>query len=133
VRRSWEDIQKLARILEEGNLAIELGKFESLVELNSELHMALVASSGNRNLVTLHEQIQAKAQWVYSVGLDDRAAESWHEHEEIVAAVASGEPVKAGELAQMHIAQATDHYKTHAQNEDLLVPDTSLVPAHSQT
>jgi DNA-binding GntR family transcriptional regulator len=130
--RSWEGIQEMARILAAGNQALTAGRLEELGGLNSQLHMLLVATSGNQNLIVLHEQIQAKARWVYSVGLDDRAVDSWHEHEAIVAAVAAGDSELAGQLASLHINQATHHFREHAAEVELTEDgqgmDTALSP-----
>lgn len=114
LRRPWDAIQQLARLLEAGHQAIDEGELDRLAALNTELHTTLVAASGNHNLAVLHEQIRAKAQWVYSVGLDDRATGSWREHEDLVAAVAAGDAELAAKLARQHVTEATRHFAAHA-------------------
>lgn len=125
VRRPWDAVQHMAKILNDGNNAIIANDFKELALLNTELHMAMVKASGNYNLVILHDQIRAKAQWVYSLRLDERAAESWREHEDIVAAVAAGDEELAGKLAQHHVTQAADHFKHHATSYDSQPAQTS--------
>lgn len=114
LRRPWDAIEKMAHVLDEGRQAIVAGRLDELVLLNTELHMTLIAASGNRNLVLLYEQIRAKAQWVYSIGLDERAGRSWGEHEALVAAVASGDADLAAKLARQHVAEATHHFADRA-------------------
>jgi DNA-binding GntR family transcriptional regulator len=130
-RRSWDDVQQMADILTAGNKAISAGDFEEVARLNTALHVLIVTASGNPNLIVLHEQIQAKAQWVYSLGLDDRATNSWHEHEELVTAVVAGDSELAGELARHHIAHAIRHYQSHALGE--LVVDDQPTRSESET
>lgn len=125
IRRPWDAVQHLAKILNDGNNAIIANDFMELARLNTELHMAMVKASGNYNLVILHDQIRAKAQWVYSLRLDERAADSWREHEDIVAAVAAGDEELAGTLAQHHVTQAAHHFKHHAISHDSQPAQTS--------
>lgn len=114
LRRPWDAIEQMAGLLDKGREAIAASALDELVLLNTKLHMTLVAASGNRNLLMLYEQVRAKAQWVYSIGLDDRAASSWDEHEALVAAVASGDAELAAKLAREHVATASHHFAEQA-------------------
>ena len=132
VRRPWDGVQQMAKLLDEGRHASESGDLKALAHLNTELHMTLVEASGNHNLVVLYDQIWAKAQWVYSVGLDGRVADSWHEHEDIVAAVAAGDAELAGRLAERHVSHAAEHFRhrTVAGEPPMVSADSPDPDAH---
>lgn len=115
LRRPWDAIERMAHVLDEGRQAIAASRVDDLIGLNTELHMTLIAASGNQNLVVLYEQIRAKVEWVYSIGLDDRASSSWDEHESLVGAVASGDADLAAKLARQHVSEATRHFAGRAR------------------
>lgn len=109
-RRPWDAIEQMAGVLAEGRRSLAENRFDDLTNLNTKLHSLLVSAGGNHTLVTFYDQLRTKAQWVYSVGLDDRAAQSWREHEDLVAAVAAGDSHRAGDLAREHLSRASGHY-----------------------
>lgn len=112
-RRPWDAIEQMASALAEGRRSLAERRFDDLTNLNTKLHSLLVAAGGNHTLVAFYDQLRTKAQWVYSVGLDDRAVQSWREHEDLVAAVAAGDSHRAGDLAREHLSRASDHYKRY--------------------
>jgi DNA-binding GntR family transcriptional regulator len=97
-------------ILARGTEAVAAGRLHELPQLNTDLHTALVEVSGNTSLVAIHQLIRHKIQWVYTSNIDRRAADSWREHEAIIAAVVDGNSELAALLIRAHIAQSALHY-----------------------
>src|SRR5262249_35090420 len=108
-----EDLQPAREILDRGSRALAAGRRRELPQLNTDLHAAFVGLSGNSSLIAIHQLIRHKIQWVYSSTMDSRAAESWREHEMIMAALLDGDSHLAADLVRAHIAQSAAHFRYH--------------------
>jgi DNA-binding GntR family transcriptional regulator len=104
-------LARAEEILATGSAAVAAGRLHELPQLNTDLHAALVEVSGNTSLIAIHGLIRHKIQWVYTSNIDRRAADSWREHEAIIAAVVDGNSELAALLIRAHIAQSAMHYR----------------------
>jgi len=77
-----------------------------LATLNTRFHATICALSGNTLLTGLTESLYGRLQWVYRQSAESRAAESWAEHEELVAAVRAGSARMAARAARTHVLAA---------------------------
>ncbi|MGW8654927.1 GntR family transcriptional regulator, partial [Nocardia salmonicida] len=87
VRRTPEQLGRLKELTSLGQEAVRDGRLGELARLNSRFHEVLAEASGSALLSQLITQLSWKIAWVYSVELPRRAEDSWHEHEEICAAL----------------------------------------------
>lgn len=98
-------------ILARGSAGVAAGRLAELPQLTTDLHAALVEMSGNRSLIAIHRLIRRKIQWVYTSNIERRAAESWRDHEAILAAVLTGNGELAALLIRSHVAESALHYR----------------------
>ncbi|MCU1645551.1 MAG: HTH-type transcriptional repressor CsiR [Nocardia sp.] len=111
VRRTPEQLGRLKELTVLGQDAVRAGRLEELTRLNSRFHEVLAEASGSTLLEQLITQLSWKIAWVYAVELPRRASDSWHEHEEICAALEAGDPDRAAQVVADHIAQAAYAYR----------------------
>ena len=73
-------------------------------KLNQDIHLALVAASGNAILQGLHATLIARARRVRYAALESGArwAEAMGEHEALMRALSARDAVRAGAIMQMH-------------------------------
>jgi DNA-binding GntR family transcriptional regulator len=108
-----EHIQRLRELLDEGNEALRRQDIEHIVTLNSALHAVVTAASGNKVLADLIALIDRRMRWYYTPIAGSRAAESWHEHAELVDAVAAGNPQRAAAVMRRHTELTRRAYQAH--------------------
>ncbi|MET9486406.1 MULTISPECIES: GntR family transcriptional regulator [unclassified Nocardia] len=111
VRRTPEQLGRLKELTVLGQDAVHAGRLEELTRLNSRFHEVLAEASGSTLLEQLITQLSWKIAWVYAVELPRRASDSWHEHEEICAALEAGDPDRAAQVVADHIAHAAYAYR----------------------
>ncbi|HVV25295.1 MAG TPA: GntR family transcriptional regulator [Pseudonocardiaceae bacterium] len=107
------ELEHAREVLATGTAAVAAGHLDELPQLNTDLHTALVEVSGNTSLIAIHRLIRHKIHWVYASSTDCRAADSWREHEMIMAALLDRDSDLAAVLVRAHIAQSAAHYRQH--------------------
>ncbi|WP_458691293.1 GntR family transcriptional regulator [Nocardia tengchongensis] len=125
VRRTPEQLGRLKELTALGQDAVRAGRLDELARLNSRFHEVLAEASGSTLLAQLIMQLSWKIAWVYSVELPRRASDSWHEHEQICAALEAGDPERAGAVVTAHIAHAASAYRFRQRTEDAAPQDGS--------
>ncbi|MFC9894758.1 GntR family transcriptional regulator [Nocardia sp. NPDC127579] len=111
LRRTPEHLGRLKELTALGLEAVREGRLDELTRLNSRFHEVLAEASGSALLTQLITQLSWKIAWVYAVELPRRAGDSWHEHEEICAALEAGDPERAARVVGEHIAHAASAYR----------------------
>ncbi|WP_280262436.1 GntR family transcriptional regulator [Nocardia wallacei] len=117
VRRTPEQLGRLKELTALGRDAVRAGRLDEVTRLNSRFHEVLAEASGSTLLAQLITQLSQKIAWVYAVELPRRASDSWHEHEDICAALETGDADRARTLVADHIAHATSAYRLRARPE----------------
>ncbi|WP_433672689.1 GntR family transcriptional regulator [Nocardia sp. CA-136227] len=117
VRRTPEQLGRLKELTALGQDAVRAGRLDELARLNSRFHEVLAEASGSTLLAQLIMQLSWKIAWVYSVELPRRASDSWHEHEQICAALEAGDPDRAAAVVTSHIAHAATAYRFRQRTE----------------
>jgi DNA-binding GntR family transcriptional regulator len=105
-RATPEQIADLRAMLESARVATEAHDFPRISELNSALHLRVIEISGNRWLASLATALYLHVQWVFHLGVAERAPHSWIEHIALVDALASGDPEAAEIAAVTHVSAA---------------------------
>lgn len=103
---STNDLIRLRRLHRELRWALEEGDARQMAKLNFEFHDALCAASRNGFLLeTLRKAHETQHRYPGSTfAMPERAAESVHEHELMLQAIADRDADRAEELAHRHIA-----------------------------
>jgi len=105
-RATRADVADLRVLLADARGATDAGDFRRLAELNSALHLRVVAISGNRWLASISQSLYQHVQWVFRISAPTRAPHSWREHIRLVDAIEAGDPVRAAQAARAHVAAA---------------------------
>lgn len=98
--------EELREILARTERAVADGDVEETSRLNTEFHSGIVALTGNTLLHQMMVSLIGRIQWVFRSSVAERAPHSWHEHEDMYAAIAAGDEERARQLAIAHVAQA---------------------------
>jgi len=109
-------LQQLYDLLDEGNDALARTDIEHIVAANAALHAVVAAASGNAVLAELVALIDRRMRWYYTPIAGTRAAESWHEHAELVDALAAGQARRAADVMRRHTEQTRNAYHVHRAN-----------------
>jgi DNA-binding GntR family transcriptional regulator len=128
VRRTPEQLGRLMELTSLGQEAVRDGRLGELARLNSRFHEVLAEASGSALLSQLITQLSWKIAWVYAVELPRRAEDSWHEHEQICAALQAQDPDRASAVVGEHIAHATSAYRLRPRAETAPAPSTVPIP-----
>ena len=105
-RATDADLAGLRDLLDQARLATEKGDLDTVAELNTELHRAVVAMSRNRWLMQFSTSMYRYVHWVFRLGADTRATHSWEEHVRLVEALEAHDPDAAEQAAAEHVHAA---------------------------
>jgi DNA-binding GntR family transcriptional regulator len=97
-----EDIAKLKDIIAQGWVAVEEADSEHIAELNFAFHRTIAEIAGNDRLCHMLGEIERQVRWHFTAVALPRRRDSWHEHEQIVAAIEELDAAKAGGLIAEH-------------------------------
>jgi len=100
------NVSELRALLEAARDATERADFSRVAELNNELHLHVIAISGNLWLSSISGSLYLHVNWVFRLGAAHRAPHSWAEHIRLVDAIEAGDPEEAEAAAGAHVAAA---------------------------
>lgn len=106
-RATTADVAHLRSLLEQARVATERVDFSRVAELNSELHLRVIASSGNKWLSSIANALYLQVHWIFRIGAAHRAPHSWIEHIRLVDAIEAGDPDEAEAAAKSHVDAAS--------------------------
>jgi DNA-binding GntR family transcriptional regulator len=107
-RATDHDVAELRALVDAAKEATERDDFSRVAELNSELHLRVIAISGNRWLSSISSSMYLHVHWIFRAGAELRAPHSWHEHVRLVDAVEARDPDEAEAAARAHVDAAAD-------------------------
>jgi len=105
-RADAASITALGEILDAADGAVREQRLDEVAELNSRFHAMICILSGNALLRGMMDALNGRLRWVYRQTAEQRAPGSWKEHEDLVAAIRSGNVDAAGEAARQHVLAA---------------------------
>lgn len=105
-RATAQDVADLRALLDAAREATERDDLSRVAELNSDLHMRVIATSGNRWLSSISSSLYLHVHWVFRIGAAHRAPHSWQEHIRVVDAIEAGDPDEAEAAARAHVDAA---------------------------
>jgi DNA-binding GntR family transcriptional regulator len=99
------DIQRVRRILEAGDLALQRGDAEEWLKLNEQFHTWLIDHADNQSLKSILTNLDERFERIQrlAVSMPGEIIESNSEHYDILEAIASRDPTRAAEAANHHI------------------------------
>lgn len=105
-RATTRDVADLRSLLDAAREATDHDDLSRVAELNSDLHMRVIAVSGNRWLTSIASSLYLHVHWVFRLGAARRAPHSWQEHIRLIDAIAAGDPDEAEAAARAHVDAA---------------------------
>lgn len=109
-RRDDKMIAELKYVLELGNSAVNGGRVETFVELNSRFHELLAQVGANSVLSDVMRSLRARTGLLFAPANVKRARQNWDEHAQILQAVIAGNADLAALLATQHIYNSAQAY-----------------------
>jgi DNA-binding GntR family transcriptional regulator len=102
-RAGQQDLRRLEWLLTDTAQAIEAGRLSQVADRNAEFHDQLIVLAGNGLLSTMLHPLENRLRWLF------RQNEDWtrllHEHEQLLAAIASGDPERAKDCSLRHVRE----------------------------
>ncbi|GAB2907363.1 GntR family transcriptional regulator [Rhodococcus aerolatus] len=114
-RATTADVARLRGLLDTAREATTNDDLARVAELNSELHLEIIAITGNRWLASMAGALYLQVRWVFRIGAAERAPHSWQEHIRLVDAIADGDPDAAEAAAAAHVHAASEAALTRAE------------------
>lgn len=111
------DVADLRSLLDAAREATAQDDFSRVAQLNSDLHMRVIAVSGNRWLTSIASSLYLHVHWVFRVGAAHRAPHSWQEHIRLVDAIEAGDADEAEAAARHHVDAAAHAALEHVSDE----------------
>jgi DNA-binding GntR family transcriptional regulator len=105
-RATEQDVAELRSLIEEARVATDRDDLGRVAELNTELHLRVIAISGNRWLTSISSSLYLHVHWIFRAGAASRAPHSWHEHARLVDEIESGDAERAEAAASAHVDAA---------------------------
>lgn len=105
-RATPRQVAELRSLLDDARAATDQDDLSRVAELNSALHLAVIAISGNRWLTSIASSMYLHVHWVFRLGAAHRAPHSWEEHIRLIDAIAAGDADEAEAAARDHVEAA---------------------------
>jgi len=104
-RRGEPVARELARLVQRGVRASDIGAHAVLPDLVNQFHQLVVVASGNNKLIELLGQVRDQVRWMFAVDLHQRSAGSWTDHAQILRAILCGDADDAARLMEAHVVK----------------------------
>jgi len=112
-----EQIEHLRELQRIGEEALVVDDQDVLVSANAALHTHIVAMSGNAVLADLRASVDHRVRWYYLPIAQVRSKDAWHEHAELIAAIAGRDGGRAGALMRLHTERTREIYREQRHRE----------------
>ena len=112
-RVTEQDVETLCAILEEAKRSLDQQNIEVVVDLDLQLHSYIGQCSGNEYIANFTRQINAAMLRYWHLSSRNAATlPTWgSNHQDLVRAIASGDPDRAEEQARRHVFGLRDHLR----------------------
>ncbi|MBB5850407.1 GntR family transcriptional regulator [Amycolatopsis umgeniensis] len=101
-RAGDEDVERLWELQKTGLEALAADDTEGLVAANAALHAFITELSGNTVLAEMIGMVDRRVRWYYTPIARPRSHDAWHEHEELIKAIAAGDTTAAERIMNQH-------------------------------
>ncbi|WP_034288507.1 GntR family transcriptional regulator [Amycolatopsis benzoatilytica] len=107
-RATPDDLARLGELVDRAADALARGSVNEAHRANSAFHDEVTRIAGNRFLRTALEPLQGRMHWLFRHVND--LAELVQEHRDLLAAIASGDPARAGAQSEHHVGKYHRQY-----------------------
>ncbi|NEA58226.1 GntR family transcriptional regulator [Streptomyces sp. SID13666] len=101
-------LTRLVELCEEGEQAVADDEVDAVAAANAAFHAYVMTLAGNAVLAELAAQVDRRVRWYYTPIARTRGIQSWHEHRELIDAIAARDEVRAQHVMRVH----TEHTRT---------------------
>lgn len=101
-------LARLVELCEEGEQAVAADEVDAVVAANAAFHAYVMTLAGNAVLAELAAQVDRRVRWYYTPIARTRGIQSWHEHRELIDAIAARDEARAQHVMRVH----TEHTRT---------------------
>jgi DNA-binding GntR family transcriptional regulator len=102
-RAAQQDLRRLEWLLADTARATEAGRLSHVADCHVQFHEQIIALAGNGLLSTMLHPLESRLRWLF------RQNEDWtrllHEHERLLAAIASGDAERARACSLRHVRE----------------------------
>ncbi|MFJ1805952.1 MULTISPECIES: GntR family transcriptional regulator [unclassified Streptomyces] len=103
-------IEALDEIVAQGMLAVAGDDVDTAVALNARFHTKVIELAGNVVLAELAAHVDRRVRWYYTPVARQRGHQSWIEHRDLIAAIASHDEQLATRLMREHTEHTRRSY-----------------------
>ncbi|WP_410620861.1 GntR family transcriptional regulator [Amycolatopsis sp. cmx-8-4] len=109
-RATADDVKRLWELQNIGVKALKAEDTEGLVAANAALHAFITELSGNAVLAELIGLVDRRVRWYYTPIARPRGQDAWHEHEELITAIAMEDEEAAEKIMTKHTERTRQAY-----------------------
>ncbi|WP_086851045.1 GntR family transcriptional regulator, partial [Amycolatopsis kentuckyensis] len=109
-RATEADVLRLRELQQAGLEALAQEDTEGLVAANAALHAFITELSGNKVLAELIGLVDRRVRWYYTPIARPRGQDAWHEHEELITAIAAQDAETAEKMMAKHTERTRQAY-----------------------
>ncbi len=109
-RATADDVKRLWELQKVGITALKAEDTEGLVAANAALHAYITELSGNAVLAELIGLVDRRVRWYYTPIARPRGQDAWHEHEELITAIAMEDEEAAEKIMTKHTERTRQAY-----------------------
>ncbi|WIV55098.1 GntR family transcriptional regulator [Amycolatopsis nalaikhensis] len=109
-RATEEDVKRLWDLQKTGLEALAEQDTEGLVAANAALHAFITELSGNAVLAELIGLVDRRVRWYYTPIARPRGQDAWHEHDELIHAIANQNVESAEKIMAKHTERTRQAY-----------------------
>jgi len=111
---SAKGLKKLRELCAVGEKAVHNDDVDAVVAANTAFHAEVMALAGNAVLAELAVQVEQRVRWYYTPVARTRGMQSWHEHRELIDAIAAHDETAASRIARAHTEHTRSSYHERA-------------------
>lgn len=108
-------IEALEELCSQGERAVAADQVDLAVATNAAFHAKVMELAGNVVLSELAGQVDRRVRWYYTPVARQRGTQSWIEHRELIAAIASRDEQRATEIMRAHTEHTRQTYHRREQ------------------
>lgn len=109
-RATGDDVERLRQLQNAGLEALAAEDTEGLVRANAALHAFIVELSGNAVLAEMIGLVDRRVRWYYTPIARPRGHDSWHEHQDLINAIAAKDATSAEQVMARHTERTRQAY-----------------------
>ena len=113
--RGEDLLAELDRVVEEGFAAVAEGRRADGARLNAEFHERVATASGARSMAQVLRWAWDRIGGAYATTVPQQGQRGWTEHRRIVRAIASGDPRRAADAMERHVAASARAFRDPAR------------------